>query len=144
MLESGYFGLFVTAFLAATLIPVSSEVVLGALTAAQGFEIWMLVIVASAGNTLGSAINWLLGRYCLHWRDRRWFPIKQDTLERATERFNRYGVWALLFAWLPIIGDPLTFVAGILGVRFPIFIALVAIGKTARYIAVATLAQQLF
>ena len=60
MLESGYLGLFATAFLAATLIPISSEVVLGALSAAQGFNIWLLVAVASTGNTLGSVVNWLL------------------------------------------------------------------------------------
>lgn len=143
MLESGYVGLFATAFLAATLIPVSSEVVLGALTAAEGFDIWILVAVATAGNTLGSVLNWLLGRYCLHWRDRRWFPFKQATLERAAERFNRFGLWSLLLAWLPIVGDPLTFAAGMFGVRFPIFVTLVAIGKAARYIAVAALAQQL-
>lgn len=143
MLESGYLGLFATALLAATLIPISSEVVLAALTAAQGFDIWLLVAVATTGNTLGSVINWLLGRYCLHWRDRSWFPIKPVTLERATERFNRYGIWSLLLAWIPIVGDPLTFVAGILGVRFPVFVVLVATGKAARYVAVAALAQQI-
>jgi membrane protein YqaA with SNARE-associated domain len=143
MLETGYLGLFATALLSATLIPVSSEVVLAALTAAQEFDIWLLVAIATTGNTLGSVINWLLGRYCLHWRNRSWFPINPITLERATERFNRYGVWSLLLAWIPIVGDPLTFVAGILGVRFPIFVALVAIGKAARYIAVAALAQQI-
>ena len=142
MLESGYLGLFATAFLAATLIPISSEVVLGALSTAQGFDIWLLVAVASTGNTLGSVVNWLLGRYCLRWQDRRWFPVKPDTLTRATARFNRCGLWSLLLAWVPIVGDPLTFAAGVLGVRFPIFVTLVAIGKTARYIAVAELAQQ--
>lgn len=142
MLEYGYLGLFATAFLAATLIPVSSEIVLGALSAAQGFDVWLLVAVATAGNTLGSIVNWWLGRYCLHWRDRRWFPVKPATLTRATERFNRYGLWSLLLAWLPIVGDPLTFAAGVLGVRFPIFVTLVAIGKAARYVAVAALAEQ--
>ena len=143
MLKSGYLGLFATALLAATLIPVSSEFVLAALTAAQGFDIWLLVAVATTGNTLGSVVNWLLGRYCLHWRGRSWFPIKPVTLERATERFNRYGVWSLLLAWIPIVGDPLTFVAGILKVRFSVFVVLVAVGKTARYVAIATLAQQI-
>ena len=142
MLEYGYLGLFATAFLAATLIPISSEVVLGALSTAQGFEIWLLVAVATAGNTLGSIVNWWLGHYCLHWRDRRWFPIKPASLTRATERFNRYGLWSLLLAWLPIVGDPLTFAAGVLGVRFPIFVTLVAIAKAARYAAVAALAEQ--
>lgn len=143
MPETGYLGLFATALVAATLVPVSSEAVLGALTAAEGYEIWLLVAVATAGNTLGAVINWLLGRYCLHWRDRRWFPIKAAALDRATNRFNRYGIWSLLFAWLPIVGDPLTFAAGMLGVRFRAFLVLVAVGKAARYIAVAALARQL-
>lgn len=143
MLESGYLGLFATAFLAATLIPVSSEVVLGALSKAEGFEIWLLVAVASAGNTLGSIVNWILGRYCLHWRDQRWFPIKPAMLRLATKRFHRYGLWSLLLAWLPIVGDPLTFAAGVLGVRLPIFVTLVAIGKVVRYITIAALAQHI-
>ena len=143
MVEFGYLGLFATAFLAATLIPVSSEVVLGVLSKAEGFDIWLLVAVATAGNTLGSIVNWILGRYCLHWRDQRWFPIKPAMLTLATERFHRYGLWSLLLAWLPIVGDPLTFAAGVLGVRFPIFIALVAIGKVARYITIVALAQHI-
>ncbi len=142
VLESGNLGLFATALLGATLIPVSSEVVLAALSAAQGFDTWLLVAIATTGNTLGGVINWMLGRYCLHWHDRRWFPIKPASLARATERFNRYGLWSLLLAWLPVVGDPLTFAAGILGVRFPIFVVLVAVGKAARYIAVVALAQQ--
>ena len=143
-LESGYLGLFATALLAATLIPVSSEVVLGALSVAQGVEVWLLVAVATVGNTLGSIVNWLLGRYCLHWRDRRWFPIKRVSLARATERFNRYGLWSLLLAWLPVVGDPLTFAAGILRVNFWLFLALVASGKAARYFVVALTAQGFF
>ncbi|MEC9152623.1 MAG: YqaA family protein [Pseudomonadota bacterium] len=143
MVEFGYLGLFATAFLAATLIPVSSEVVLGALSKAEGFEIWLLVAVASAGNTLGSIVNWILGRYCLHWRDQRWFPIKPAMLTLATKRFHRYGLWSLLLAWLPIVGDPLTFAAGVLGVRLPIFVTLVAIGKVVRYITIAALAQHI-
>jgi membrane protein YqaA with SNARE-associated domain len=143
VVELGYIGLFGTAFAAATLIPISSEVVLSALTKADGFEIWLLVVVATVGNTLGSVVNWLLGRYCLHWQDRRWFPIKQESLTRATECFNRYGVWTMLFAWIPVIGDPLTFAAGLLRVDFRVFLTLVAIGKAARYIAVAALTEQL-
>lgn len=144
MIESGYLSLFTTALLAATIIPISSEIVLGALSTAQGFDVWLLIAVATAGNTLGSIVNWWLGRYCLRWRDRRWFPIKPPKLVRTTEQFNRYGIWSLLLTWLPIIGDPLSFAAGVLGVRFPIFVILVAVGKAARYIAVVALAHQIF
>ena len=133
-----------TALIAATLIPISSEVVLGALSAAEGADIWWLVAVASLGNTLGAAINWVLGRACLRWRDRRWFPVKPAALARATDRFNRFGSWSLLFAWLPVIGDPLTFAAGVLRVNFWLFLVLVAIGKTARYAVVASTAATFF
>jgi len=143
-MEYGYLTLFAAAFLAATIIPFSSEIALSALSKAQGFDTWLLVAVATTGNTLGSTLNWWLGRYCLHWRERRWFPIKPARLARATKQFNRYGIWSLLLTWIPIIGDPLAFAAGVLGVRFPIFVALVAIGKTARYMAVVALAHQIF
>lgn len=141
---TGYVGLFVTALLAATLIPVSSEAVLGVLSAADGAELLLLVAVASIGNTLGAVVNWLLGRYCLHWQDRRWFPVSPETLTRASDRFRRFGLWSLLFAWLPVIGDPLTFVAGVLRVNFWIFVILTGTGKTARYAVIAVFADRIF
>ncbi len=139
MEATGYVSLFVTAFLAATVLPMSSEAVLSALVVGDGFDLWLLIALASIGNTLGAVVNWLLGRYCLRWRDRKWFPVSAAALERASRWFSRYGVFSLLFAWLPVVGDPLTFVAGILRVRFALFLVLVALGKTARYIAVAGL-----
>ena len=95
---TAYLGLFASAFLAATLLPLSSEAVLAALTAASGQEALVLWLVASVGNTLGALVNWVLGRFCLHWRDRRWFPVKPKDLEKAGAWFRRYGVWSLLFA----------------------------------------------
>ena len=128
-----YVGLFGTAFLAATVIPIYSEVVISAMAVSDRYDTWTLLIVASAGNTLGSVVNWLIGRYCLHWQDRKWFPVKPRQLERATVWFNKWGLWSLLLAWTPVLGDPLTFVAGILRVPFPIFLILVTISKTGRY-----------
>ncbi|MEM7173139.1 MAG: YqaA family protein [Pseudomonadota bacterium] len=136
MISTGYVSLFVSAFLAATFFPASSEVVLAGLAASGEFNHAWLLIVASAGNTLGSVVNWLLGRFCLRWQDRCWFPAKPETLEKASLWFNRYGVWSLLLSWVPIIGDPITLVAGILKVRFWTFLVLVAIAKTIRYLAV--------
>lgn len=131
-----YFGLFFSALLAATLVPFSSEVLLGGMAAAAEFSTWGLLIAASAGNVLGAVVNWGLGRYCLHWRDRRWFPVSKPQLDRAGGWFGRYGVWSLLLAWVPIIGDPLTFAAGVLRVRFGLFLILVTISKTGRYLVV--------
>ena len=144
MAEAGYVGLFLSAFLAATLIPLSSEAVLAALGSARGFDLALLVLVATAGNTLGAAVNWALGRYFLRWRERRWFPVDPARLDAAARRFQRYGMWSLLFSWLPVVGDPLTFAAGVLGVRFPVFLLLVALGKGARYVVVAGIAAQIF
>ncbi len=130
----GYGALFLSAFLAATIVPFSSEIVLGGMAASGEFNSLGLLAAASAGNVMGATVNWGLGRYCLHWQDRRWFPVKRRDLDRAGRWFNRYGVWSLLLAWVPVVGDPLTFAAGILRVRFPLFLALVAIGKTGRYL----------
>jgi membrane protein YqaA with SNARE-associated domain len=140
---SSTLGLFVTALVAATLIPISSEAVLGALSVAEGADVVWLVAVASVGNTLGAVINWVLGRACLRWRDRKWFPVKPAALARATDHFKRFGSWSLLFAWLPVVGDPLTFAAGVLRVNFWLFLILVAIGKTARYAIIASAAKAL-
>ena len=129
-------ALFASAFAAATLLPLSSEAVLAALRVAGGQDVWVLLAVATAGNTLGSAVNWALGRWALHWRDRRWFPVKEPALARATAWFGRWGLWSLPFAWVPIVGDPLTFVAGALRLRFDLFVLLVALGKAARYAVV--------
>ncbi|UCH76264.1 MAG: DedA family protein [Rhodospirillales bacterium] len=137
----GYFGLFLSAVLAATLLPLSSEAVLVALSQARGFDVVLLFAVATFGNTVGATVNWALGRYCLRWRHRRWFPVSADQLNRAGSQFQRYGLWSLLFAWMPVIGDPLTFAAGILRVHLLPFLVLVGIGKGARYAAVILLAD---
>ena len=78
-------------------------------------------------------INWLLGRYLLRYQDRRWFPFRQNKLGRAQRWFQRYGVWSLLLAWAPVGGDALTFIAGLMRVRFDVFLTLTGIGKGARY-----------
>ncbi|MBM3557407.1 MAG: DedA family protein [Alphaproteobacteria bacterium] len=130
-----YAALFLSAFVSATLVPASSEAVIAGLRLA-GRDPLLLLSVATVANTLGAALNWALGRWCLTWQDRRWFPFKPDSLARATQWFRRFGSWSLLLSWLPIVGDPLTFVAGVLGVGAWRFVLLVAIGKAARYAAV--------
>ena len=109
------------------------------LAATQDYNPGWLLLVASAGNTLGSVFNWLLGRFCLRWRDRPWFPAGPERLAAATVWFNRYGVWSLLLSWMPVVGDPITLVAGVLKVGFWRFLVLVAIAKTVRYLVVLEL-----
>lgn len=137
-----YLSLFASAFLAATLLPFYSELLFVGLLGA-GYEAWAVFAWATAGNTLGSALNWALGRYLLHFQDRRWFPFKPDQLGRAQRGFQRFGVWSLLFAWLPVGGDALTFVAGIMRVRFDLFLLLTALGKGGRYLALILAYYQL-
>ena len=137
----GYVGLFLSALLAATVLPVSSEAVLVGLMAAGDYDMIWLWFLASLGNVLGAAVNWGLGRFCLRWQDRRWFPVDKEKLDRAGRWFSRYGVWSLLLAWVPFIGDPLTFAAGVLRVNFWLFLLLVSIGKAGRYAVVILAAQ---
>ncbi|HSL61377.1 MAG TPA: YqaA family protein [Desulfotignum sp.] len=127
--------LFGAAFLAATILPFYSEVVLFALLR-QGGDPLFLLVVATTGNTLGSVVNWWLGLCLLRFQNRRWFYFTPAQVARAQAWFQRYGVWTLLLAWLPIGGDPLTLVAGIMKVRLGIFLVLVALGKGMRYVAV--------
>ncbi|MCW8908881.1 MAG: DedA family protein [Sedimenticola sp.] len=130
-----YLLLFGSAFLAATILPFYSEVILFALLREGGDPI-MLVVIATLGNTLGAVVNWVLGLYLLHFRDRRWFYFSQSQIDRAQRWFQRYGFWSLLLAWMPIGGDALTLIAGIMRVRLWIFLLLVATGKALRYISV--------
>lgn len=129
------FTLFTASLLAATLVPAQSEAVLVALHVSGNHSASLLVLVATFGNVLGACINWLLGRYLLTFQQRRWFPVKPAAIENATRRYQRFGVWSLLFSWLPIIGDPLTLVAGFLRTNFVLFLVLVTLGKAARYMA---------
>ena len=129
-----YAGLFAVALGAASILPMQSEPVLVALLLLAEQPVWALVAVASLGNTLGSCINWLLGRAVERFRDRRWFPVPPQKLARAEGWYARWGRWSLLMSWAPIIGDPLTVMAGVLREPFWTFLLLVAIAKTGRYI----------
>lgn len=132
---TSYFLLFGSAFLAATILPFYSEVLLFALLHEGGDPI-TLVVVATLGNTLGAVVNWFLGLYLLHFQDRRWFFFSKKQIETAQRWYNRYGFWSLLFAWLPVGGDALTLIAGIMKVRLWLFLLLVGTGKGLRYISV--------
>lgn len=131
------FALFLSAFTSATLLPGTSEAALAGLIANGHHATWLLVVAATAGNVLGSVVNWVLGLYIDQFRDRRWFPVSPDQLDRASRWFGKYGLWVLLFSWLPIIGDPLTLFAGVMRVRFIPFLILVTLGKAARYAMIA-------
>jgi membrane protein YqaA with SNARE-associated domain len=130
---TGYIGLFFSAFGAATLLPLQSEAVLIALLWAKQHSPWALLLVATVGNVLGSLVNWVLGRYVERWRDKRWFPVSAKRLENVQNTYHRYGRWSLLLSWVPIIGDPLTLVAGLMREPLWSFLVLVTFSKAARY-----------
>lgn len=134
---SAYAGLFVAAFLAATIIPAQSEGVLVALLATGAYPAWALVAVASVGNVAGSVLNWWLGGQVERFKTRRWFPVSQKALARAQASYAKWGRWSLLLSWVPIIGDPITVAAGVMRERLAVFATLVGIAKTARYVVLA-------
>ena len=106
---------------------------LAGMAAAKAAPVSSLLLVAGVGNTLGSCVNWMLGRGIEHFRGRRWFPVSDTQLDRAQERYNRWGWPSLLLSWAPLIGDPLTVVAGLMRTPFLLFLAVVAVAKFGRY-----------
>jgi membrane protein YqaA with SNARE-associated domain len=133
-----YGSLFANAFLAATVLPLPAEALLvGLLAGKAGAPVWLFT-VATVGNTLGSLVNWGIGHGVARYRDRSWFPIGESRYETACDRFARYGQWSLLLAWVPIVGDPLTVVAGAMRVPLTTFLLFVATGKAVRYAMVVS------
>jgi membrane protein YqaA with SNARE-associated domain len=129
-----YVSLLLISFLAATIVPISSELTLASLLSTSNHSSFILIVTASLGNILGSVFNWVLGFYLFSCINKKWFPFKKNVIINASKKFNKFGVWSLLFAWIPVIGDPLTFIAGILRVNFFLFLILVTVGKTSRYL----------
>ncbi|OAN96667.1 YqaA family protein [Sulfitobacter geojensis] len=129
-----YAGLFASALVAATLLPMQSEAVLVALIVQGDHPVALLLIVATAGNVLGSVINWALGRFLLRFKHKRWFPASDTQLAQAQGWYQRYGRWSLLGSWLPVIGDPITVAAGIMREPLLSFVFLVTLAKGVRYL----------
>ena len=138
-----YGSLFIVAFLAATLLPAQSEIFLASLLYVGAHPYWLLIMVACLGNVLGSTVNWILGRYLVHFQDRSWFPVKSEKLRQAEQWYQKYGRWSLLLSWMPVIGDPLTLIAGVLKEPFSSFLAIVAFAKLARYLFVFAVTLQI-
>jgi membrane protein YqaA with SNARE-associated domain len=134
--------LLASAFTSATLLPGSSEVVMAGMWW-HGFTPILLWAVATFGNVLGSCVNWWLGLQALRFSDRRWFPVKPPQMARAEHWFGRFGTPALLLSSLPIVGDPLTIVAGVMRMRLPLFMLMVFVAKGGRYAVLLLAADQL-
>jgi membrane protein YqaA with SNARE-associated domain len=134
--EYGYIGLFASSFLAATILPLSSEIVLSVLLL-NGLNPISLVAVATIGNVLGSIVNYGLGFGGGELFKRKFSTASEAEVNASLARFEKYGTFSLLFAWMPIIGDPLTVAAGVLRVSIPLFLLLVSLGKFGRYVVIS-------
>lgn len=134
--DLGHLGLFIAAFLAATILPLSSEVVLSALLL-NGLSPITLIIIATTGNVLGSMTNYALGYWAGLVVVKKWLRMSEDDFVQAEQRFVKYGTFSLCFAWVPIIGDPLTVMAGVLRIRLFWFLLLVTAGKLLRYVVIS-------
>ena len=140
----GYWILFISAFGAATLLPLQSELVLLGLLSQPDYMPLILLLVATIGNVLGSCVNWWLGLKVDHFKHKKWFPVSEKQLQRAEYHYQKYGVWSLLLSWVPIIGDPLTLLAGVLKTPFSKFLMLTILAKGGRYLALYGLFIGLF
>ena len=135
-----YLSLFISAFAAATILPAQSEALLAYQVSISPDAVVQLIAVATLGNVLGATFNWWLGRLTENLRAKKWFPVNEKQFQKAERFYGRYGRYSLLLSWVPIIGDPITIVAGILREPLLSFVLLVTIAKCARYVFVVGLA----
>ncbi|WP_122900228.1 YqaA family protein [Acinetobacter sp. B51(2017)] len=126
--------LWISAFGAATLLPLQSEAVLLGLLSQTDYAPAVLIAVASMGNILGSCVNWWLGVKAEQYKNKKWFPVSDQKLLKAQKIYQRYGYWSLLLSWTPIIGDPITLIAGLMKENIVRFLLLVSVAKIGRYL----------
>ena len=138
------FFLFLSAFGAATLLPLQSEAVLVGLLIQAEHSALILIAVASLGNILGSCVNWYLGLKIEQFKDKKWFPVSEVKLNQAQNIYHKYGFWSLLLSWVPIIGDPITLIAGLMKENFIRFLLVVSIAKIGRYMCVYLIFKGVF
>ncbi|MDX8381562.1 MAG: YqaA family protein [Ghiorsea sp.] len=129
-------ALFISALISSTLFPGGSEALLLYKLQEETQNPYLLVFIATCGNVLGSLMTYFMGKYGFQF-SHRWMAISTAKIQQAESYFKRFGTPALLLAWLPIIGDPLCFVAGSLRYPFIYFIMLVSVGKLTRYAVLA-------
>lgn len=139
----GYMGMALSAFLAASILPFSSEAVMVGLLAA-GLDMWALVAWGTVGNVLGSLFNYGIGRLGkMEWIE-KYLHTKPEDLDRARRFMGGRGAWMGLFSCIPVIGDVITIVLGLMRANFTIFIVSVTISKLARYVVLMVTAGTLF
>jgi membrane protein YqaA with SNARE-associated domain len=132
-----YISLFFSSLISATLFPMGSEALL-IYDLLEGYNLYLLIFVATIGNSLGACVNYLFGRKGEDYLEEKKI-LSKKSLDRAKNFFDKYGAWSLLLSWVPIIGDPITFIAGVLKYNFKYFLLLVTFAKFARYVVLAYL-----
>lgn len=130
-----YVILFFSAFISATLFPLGSEALL-IYDIQQGYSLFFLLLFATLGNVLGSCVNYWLGLKGEDFLERKNYLNKQK-MQKYQRFFNKYAGFSLLLSWAPVIGDPLTFIAGVFKYPFKSFLVIVFVAKLLRYIVVA-------
>jgi len=136
-----YITLFVVSFLAATLLPLGSEALL-LYDISQNYSLILLWSFATVGNTLGSMFNYWLGLKGEVYLEKKGH-LSTKKMDKSRVFFAKYGGWTLLLSWVPIIGDPLTFIAGVLRYNFKYFTFIVFVAKGLRYATVVFLVSSL-
>lgn len=132
-MELGFFGLFLAAFLAATVVPFSSEIIFTAMVFG-GFDPWTCVIVATAGNWLGGMTCYYLGRLGkIEWIE-KYFRVKKEKVEQFTGKIQKYGDWVAFFSFLPGIGDVIAIASGFFRCRWWVVAIAMLLGKFVRYV----------
>ncbi|RZG74938.1 DedA family protein [Acinetobacter wuhouensis] len=129
-----YLLLFLSAFGAATLLPLQSEAVLVGLLLQTQYSAYLLLVIATMGNVLGSCVNWYLGLRIERFKHKKWFPVSEKNMIKAEKIYQKYGFWSLLLSWTPVIGDPITLIAGLMKENFWRFLFIVTIAKAGRYL----------
>ncbi|MEJ2200240.1 MAG: DedA family protein [Desulfuromonadaceae bacterium] len=138
LISAGYPALFLLSFLAATLLPLGSEWLLVVLLL-QGYDPLVSVALATLGNTLGALTSYAVGLWGGPYLIERVWRLDAAQRRRAETFYARFGRWSLLLAWLPLVGDPLCLIGGLLRTGWLSFVILVGAGKLARYGVVAWL-----
>ena len=137
------FGLFLSSFLSATILPGQSEIALMSLIMIDKYSLNLLILFSCIGNILGSILNWFMGFKLEKFKNKKWFPATDLQLKKATHYYNKYGKWTLILCWVPFIGDPITIIAGLLRVPILHFILIVSFAKIIRYLFVAYISLSL-
>lgn len=133
--EYGYWGLLLASFLAATVLPFSSEVVFAALIAA-GLDLWTLIIYATIGNAAGGATCYYLGKLGkVEWLE-KWFKIKKEKIDNTINLLHGKGALMGFFGFMPGIGDPFLVALGYMRANAPIVMISMTIGKFLRYLLI--------